>query len=29
VFKNTDSRSFLMAGAHRNANSAASACLPD
>ena len=29
VFKDTDSRSFLMAGAHRNANSAASACLPD
>jgi hypothetical protein len=28
VFKDTDSRSFLMAGAHRNANSAASACLP-
>jgi hypothetical protein len=28
VFKGTDSRSFLMAGAHRNANSAASACLP-
>jgi hypothetical protein len=29
LFKDTDSRSFLMAGAHRNANSAASACLPD
>jgi hypothetical protein len=29
VFKDTDSRSFLMAGAHRNANSAASACLPN
>ena len=29
VFKDTGSRSFLMAGAHRNANSAASACLPD
>jgi hypothetical protein len=28
VFKDTDSRSFLMAGAHRNANPAASACLP-
>jgi hypothetical protein len=28
VFKNTHSRSFLMAGAHRNANSAASACRP-
>ena len=28
VFKDTDSRSYLMAGAHRNANSAASACLP-
>src|SRR5262245_17209545 len=28
VFKDTDSRSFLMAGAHRNANSAASVCLP-
>ena len=28
VFKDTDSRSFLMAGAHRNANSKASACLP-
>src|SRR5262249_7714585 len=28
VFKGTDSRSFLMAGAHRNANLAASACLP-
>jgi hypothetical protein len=26
VFKNTNSRSFLMAGAHRNANSAASMC---
>jgi hypothetical protein len=29
VFKATDSRSFLMAGAHRNANAAPSACLPD
>jgi hypothetical protein len=29
VFRDTDSRSFLMAGAHRNANSAASACLPE
>jgi hypothetical protein len=29
VFKDTDSRSFLMAGAHRNANSAASTCLTD
>jgi hypothetical protein len=29
VFKRTDSRSFLMAGTHRNANTAASACLPD
>jgi hypothetical protein len=28
VFKDTDSRSYLMAGAHRNANSAASTCLP-
>jgi hypothetical protein len=28
VFKDTDSRSFLMAGAHRDANSVASACLP-
>ena len=28
VFKDTDSRSSLMAGAHRNANSAASASLP-
>ena len=27
VFKYTDSRSYLMAGAHRNANSAASTCL--
>jgi len=29
VFKATDSRSFLMAGAHRAANAAPSACLPD
>lgn len=29
VFKDTGSRSFLMAGAHRDANSAVSACLPD
>lgn len=29
VFKATDSRSFLMAGAHRDANAAPSACLPD
>jgi hypothetical protein len=29
VFKATDSRSFLMAGAHRDANAARSACLPD
>src|SRR5262245_2986785 len=29
LFRDTDSRSFLMAGAHRDANSAASACLPD
>jgi hypothetical protein len=29
VFRDTDSRSFLMAGAHRDANSAASACLPE
>ena len=28
VFKATDSRSYLMAGAHRDANSAASTCLP-
>ena len=28
VFKDTDSRSFLMAGAHRDANSKESACLP-
>ena len=28
VFKATDSRSFLMAGAHRDANAAPSACLP-
>ena len=28
VFKDTESRSFLMAGAHRDANSKASACLP-
>jgi hypothetical protein len=28
VFKDTNSRSYLMAGAHRNANSAASTCLP-
>ena len=28
VFRDTDSRSFLMAGAHRDANSVASACLP-
>ena len=28
VFKATDSRSFLMAGAHRNANAARSTCLP-
>ncbi len=28
VFKATDSRSFLMAGAHRDANSAASTCRP-
>ena len=28
VFKNTDSRSYLMAGAHRNANSTASTCRP-
>jgi hypothetical protein len=28
VFKETDSRSYLMAGAHRDANSAASTCLP-
>ena len=28
VFKDTDSRSFLMAGAHRNANPGVSACLP-
>jgi hypothetical protein len=27
VFKDTDSRSYLMAGAHRNASSAASTCL--
>jgi hypothetical protein len=29
VFKATDSRSFLMAGPHRDANAARSACLPD
>ena len=29
VFRDTDSRSFLMAGAHRDANSAVSACLPN
>jgi hypothetical protein len=28
VFRDTDSRSYLMAGAHRNANAAASTCLP-
>jgi hypothetical protein len=28
VFKETDSRSYLMAGAHRDANSAASTCRP-
>jgi hypothetical protein len=28
VFKDTNSRSYLMAGAHRNANSAASTCRP-
>jgi len=28
VFRDTDSRSFLMAGAHRDANSAASSCRP-
>ena len=28
MFKDTDSRSYLMAGAHRDANSAASTCLP-
>jgi hypothetical protein len=28
VFRDTDSRSFLMAGAHRDANSAASTCRP-
>ena len=28
VFKDTDSRSYLMAGAHRNANAAASTCIP-
>jgi hypothetical protein len=28
VFRETDSRSFLMAGAHRDANSAASTCRP-
>jgi len=28
VFKDTDSRSYLMAGAHRDANSAASTCRP-
>jgi hypothetical protein len=29
VFKDTGSRSFLMAGAHRNATSAQSSCLPE
>jgi hypothetical protein len=28
VFKDTDSRSYVMAGAHRNANAAASSCRP-
>lgn len=28
VFKDTESRSYLMAGAHRDANAAASTCLP-
>jgi hypothetical protein len=28
VFKDTDSRSYLMAGAHRNANATASTCIP-